>query len=210
MISRRLHIRLHSFWHVGTGRGGGARLDAEVARTPEGLPFVPGRTIKGMLRSAVDQAIRLGHVTAGRDDFIRWFGSELARSENADHQVRSFESARYATSPGSLHFGSAFLGRGAEQSRWVAWASQPENRPALEGLYRELASTRVNEFGVAEDHTLRCIEAVVPAELEARIDGPADDSWPNALAASLPLLCGLGTSRSRGLGRATFSLGEAA
>ena len=43
-------IQFHSYWHCGSGLAAGAGVDALVVKDANGLPFVPGKTIKGLLR----------------------------------------------------------------------------------------------------------------------------------------------------------------
>ena len=52
----RLRFEIQSFWHAGSGRGDGAVADATVLRSRAGLPILPGRTVKGLLREACDLA----------------------------------------------------------------------------------------------------------------------------------------------------------
>ena len=47
-------ITFHSDWHCGSGLAAGADVDALVIKDKDGLPFVPGRTIKGLLREAAE------------------------------------------------------------------------------------------------------------------------------------------------------------
>lgn len=47
-------ITFHSDWHCGSGLAAGADIDALVIKDKDGLPFVPGKTIKGLLREAAE------------------------------------------------------------------------------------------------------------------------------------------------------------
>lgn len=47
-------ITFHTYWHSGSGLAAGADADLLVIKDREGLPFVPGKTIKGLIREAVD------------------------------------------------------------------------------------------------------------------------------------------------------------
>ncbi len=50
MIEAFLTIDFLTEWHCGSGVTGGADLDLIALRDEEGFPFVPARTIKGLLR----------------------------------------------------------------------------------------------------------------------------------------------------------------
>lgn len=54
--SLKLSITFHSDWHIGTGGSRFGNVDALVTRDPHTkLPFVPGKTIKGIWRDAAEQ-----------------------------------------------------------------------------------------------------------------------------------------------------------
>lgn len=82
-------VALASPLHVGTGLGD-AVTDSAVARTPDGLPFVPGSSFKGVLRSTVERlAPALGYATCALTE-----GTNLAcPSANTDAR-RAYEKLR--------------------------------------------------------------------------------------------------------------------
>lgn len=208
-MRRFLSIELHTYWHAGTGRGEGPGADALVARTPGGLPFLPGRTVKGLVRAALEQAVDLNRAGATDADVIRWFGNDPARHvEEVGERVDALEEARYRTKPGSLSFSNAQVGPTDEVEAWEAWAAIPGNEPTRDLLFRDLAATKVDARGMAQDRTLRVTEVTVPLRLTCVLDGPEGEIWPGAIAAALPLIRGLGTGRTRGMGRATFRMEE--
>lgn len=51
----KYQIQFHSYWHCGSGLAAGAGVDALVVKDADGLPFVPGKTIKGLLREAMEE-----------------------------------------------------------------------------------------------------------------------------------------------------------
>ncbi len=213
MISRRLTFSLLSYWHVGTGKGAGPTYDAVVIRTPAGLPYLPGKAIKGLLREATETARKAG-VIAGDLERITWlFGTSLDANpvlEEGSQDVRNstreneLEQARFRTKPGHLFFSSAVLGDTEEEARrWEAWAFR--NPAQREHLFREFSSTRIDNEGLAQNRTLRTIEVVVPLTLHATVQGPEGD-WPDLLQAALPFVHGVGAHRTRGMGRVQVTL----
>ena len=38
------------YWHLSSGLTSGSKLDSTVVKDKDGLPFIPGKTIKGLLR----------------------------------------------------------------------------------------------------------------------------------------------------------------
>ena len=43
-------IEFFSYWHCGSGLSAGADVDSLVIKDAIGMPFVPGKTIKGLIR----------------------------------------------------------------------------------------------------------------------------------------------------------------
>lgn len=47
-------ITFLDFWHLSSGLSGGARLDSSVIKDSDGFPFVPAKTLKGVLREVAE------------------------------------------------------------------------------------------------------------------------------------------------------------
>jgi hypothetical protein len=201
-------FKVHSYWHVGTGRGAGPGSDAVVARTAGGLPYLPGKAVKGLLREAVEHAELLGVFPDGSRS-TRWFGTGLAAAvEDADAFERNVSERRYTTDPGALRFTSATIGATADLAqRWERWSAS--SGEPFAALRRSFASTKISERGVVEEKTLRSIEVIVPVTLRAEVwsDDP-DVSWVAELPLVFPFVDGIGGHRTRGLGRVTVESGE--
>lgn len=54
MKTRLLRIEFQSDWHIGTGAGIPGSVDRQVLRDTQGLPYVPGKTLTGILRDAAE------------------------------------------------------------------------------------------------------------------------------------------------------------
>lgn len=199
MTRRYLHCCFLSYWHPGTGGGLGAWLDAR-ARSMGGLPLVPGRTLKGVLREAVERAEGLG-----------WHGEGLAVGNRwTDRLFGQPATAAGSSVPGALRIGSAELDA-TTRAAIHALADEPR-RDALRGMRAALHQTAIEDTGVAKEGSLRGIEVYVPMPLAAPIDwiGADDEAAITAafavLARSLALVEGLGAHRTRGLGRVALTL----
>lgn len=194
-----LKIDIRSYWHPGTGRGLGTQLDAVTHRASNGLPVLPGRTIKGLLREAVRHWEELG----GYDDenhrpdvllVDQLFGPSEEGSE---------------TWPGLLRFSDGVLPR--DEAAYLS-----ANPRLIAGLYRSHFSTSIDhESGTAKEKTLRGIELVVPMVLRGEVRTihgaryrDLEGGWPEILTKALPLVRAVGAHRSRGLGRAVLSWEE--
>ena len=54
MKDLNIKIEFFSPWHCGSGLSAGADADSLVIKDINGLPFIPGKTIKGLIREAVE------------------------------------------------------------------------------------------------------------------------------------------------------------
>jgi hypothetical protein len=204
-----LRFELQAWWQAGTGKGDGVVADAVVALDRHGLPYLPGRTVKGLLRAAARTAAEVGRAHWRDGAVERRFGSELPKDASSDRKRQErLDDARFDTKGGTLVFDSATLG-----DAWAAWADGANN--ADRQLLRELlASTAINNTtgkdatvtgtdatGTAKDATLRTVEVAAPMTLFADVHGPDNEPWAEAIAEILPLIRGVGTQRNRGFGR---------
>lgn len=184
---RRGAIELFTYWHVGSGRGRGADLDAVVLKDEDGLPFIPGKEIKGLFREAVRTLEENGHATAGMTDQL--FGKEATIDDDASSR------------PGLLRFTNATL---IDPER--TWLVSKAGKKYTGGLYEAIASTSLDNQGVALDKTLRTIEVTVPVNLQFEIDGQDESSWLRTVAQAAKLVRNLGAGRHRGLGRCRIQI----
>ena len=195
MSTTTLTIDIQSYWHPGTGRGSGFHLDALTHAGADGLPRLPGRTLKGLLRDALLRAETWGwaEVPSGTTEAL--FGSRL--KERRGHPDDNL------STPGCLRVGDAVLA--PEVARYLA---SPAGRPLVAGLYREHFSTAIDaDSGVAREHSLRGMQILVPLTLHAsltEVTGAAQPlpDWRHRLQSVFPLITAVGAHRTRGFGRA--------
>ncbi len=50
----KIVIEFFTYWHCGSGVSGGSRVDALVAKDDRGLPYIPGKTLKGHIREMAE------------------------------------------------------------------------------------------------------------------------------------------------------------
>lgn len=180
----QLHFQLLDYWHCGAGHGAGRLLDAAVAKTPAGLPYIPGRTVKGLMRDVVRQAERWGHLAEGTTEAL--FGSE------------SQAGTRFDSTQGALRFSDARL-----PEPWERYAASDEGKAVLPSLYEQISTTSLDEHRIAKERTLRRVEVSVPCTLISEwtlLDEGQRAAAHAALTLAAPLLRHLGSSRHRGFG----------
>lgn len=190
MSRMTLKVEMLGYWQAGTGRGAGAHVDNLTHTDANGLPEIPGRTLKGLLRDAVRQAGQFGWLE--QEDLHRLlFG---VRGEEAG-----------ASKPGCLRIGSARLPE--EERQWLAGPG----RDCVPELFRDLHSTAIDPIsGTARAQSLRGTQVALPVVLYADIDtlGEPPANWLEQLRLCLPLIRAVGSGKTRGLGRAQLTLLE--
>src|SRR5699024_5759217 len=60
-------VKFDSDWHIGVGHGRGAEIDAATVRDADGLPFVPAKSMVGVLRDTATTIARELDASAGMD-----------------------------------------------------------------------------------------------------------------------------------------------
>lgn len=204
-----LTFDIHTYWHIGTGHGDAAIADAVVARDASGLPYLPGRAVKGLLRAAADLAVRAGHWA--ESDVHALFGKPLpapppSASTDSDDSDALLEGGRFTPGGDSpLVFSSASLPQAWRD--WAASSSGEDPTSVINALFARLASTKIDKDGVASDATLRVMEVTVPMTLTATVR-PLERSpkgWESRLIELCPFVRTLGADRNRGLGRVTVT-----
>jgi CRISPR/Cas system CSM-associated protein Csm3 (group 7 of RAMP superfamily) len=184
-------IKLLGYWHAGSGLGQGGRAHAIVLRDAEELPYLPGRTVKGLLREGVLVCEELGRADEGVTQ--RLFGQHNPNEDDRDS----------VQAGGQLFFSNAVLDENMRK-----WLSEG-GAELRQQLFDVLASTALAD-GVADTDTLRVTEVTLPMTLTATVSGPDDLDWQNALRKGASLVRALGSHRHRGLGRCEIMVGEAA
>ncbi len=171
-------IKLHSEWHCSSGLSAGSGDDLLAIKDEKGLPIIPGKTLKGLIRDAADTLHELEHLSKQFVNSV--FGVE-------------------AETRGLCHFSSAELSRRAQKQ------ILENNETAF--LYRSRASTAIDEKGLAIEHSLRSMELTVPLSLYAQISNVPEENIED-LAMCIRLVKHIGVSRNRGMGRCSMDLLE--
>ncbi|CAM2011605.1 RAMP superfamily CRISPR-associated protein [Acanthopleuribacter pedis] len=203
-----LHVAIESYWHIGSGRGGGLAVDAVVHKDGDGLPELPGRGLRGLVRDAAQRAEDWGHLP--KNWTAAWFGTDTRHYPKAANQEPrdddAFRVDRHHTQDGRLIFDNAVLPRALRD--WLR--HDPDN--LRDHFYRHLYATALDpERGTALPRSLRGMEVVVPLDLVAPLtlkpeaQGSGEDLVAS-LRRCLPLIRGLGLARTRGLGRCRITL----
>ncbi|CAM2009566.1 RAMP superfamily CRISPR-associated protein [Acanthopleuribacter pedis] len=205
-----LHVVIESYWQIGSGRGGGLAIDSVVHKDADGLPELPGRGLRGLVRDAAQRAEDWGHLP--NNWTANWFGTDTRHypkepnEETRDDDPNRID--RHHSQAGWLIFDNAVL-PGALRN-WL----RVDETGLRDQFYRNLYATALHpERGTALPGSLRGMEVVVPLNLVAPLTlkpearGTGED-FAEKLGLCLPLIRGLGIGRTRGLGRCRVTLEE--
>ncbi len=178
-----IKIEFFSPWNCSSGLSAGADADSLVIKDGNGLPYIPGKTVKGLIKEAVEDYVALSGLTASLDEA---FGKDA--EESADRLPQK----------GYLFFSDATLERSEAQTILANNLS--------DYLYRNKVSTAIDQkTGMAQDHSLRTVEVAVPCTLYAHVLH-TDDELAQIMGQALGLIKRMGTGRNRGMGRCRFSI----
>ncbi|PKI12735.1 RAMP superfamily CRISPR-associated protein [Colwellia sp. 12G3] len=151
-----MEFNIQSYWHVGSGLEGGAYADALVLKNTQQLPYLPGKSIKGLLRDAFTRAEK-----------NNWFTDVISTDvENKNTLVDLLFG--HENKDGSSNQGLLQISSGVLSSQEINFLTQ--HPQAKSQLYKITYSTAINgETGVAKNTSLRSLEVCVPMLLTAQI-----------------------------------------
>lgn len=180
MTDIRYKITFLTYWHCGSGLAAGADVDLLPVKDRNGLPFVPGKTIKGLVREAAET------ITKFRGGDAEKLSECFGMFDNAERKEQ-----------GEAFFSNATLS--ASDSRYVV------GRQCQDFLYKSIASTAIGTDGIAKNHSLRKIDVAVPCQLEGEVRN-VPDGCTDIVKESLMYVKRIGMNRTRGLGRCKIEI----
>ncbi|SFZ98430.1 DUF324 domain-containing protein [hydrothermal vent metagenome] len=190
-MTLKYEIQFLDYWHMGSGLSFGAKLDSAVIRDKENIPYVPGKTIKGLVREMAEEF--------GCDFLNHCFGG------TTDDKEKCYDEAKKNVE-GTCYFSNAKIQETTKQ--------QIITNKLQDNLYSELASTKIgrkgnkNETeGISVDNSLREIEVVIPISVFGEIND-LDEKFIENMTKSLTMIKRMGLNRNRGLGRCQISILE--
>jgi CRISPR-associated protein Csx10 len=158
MSRYELKILLKSPALVGSGTGFGATIDSDVVFDRLGIPFIPGKRIKGCLRDAAVEVADMLELAGKKDATARLTASIAAVF------------GRIGTrQPARVLFPDLRISEYQKNRQWLKFFCQDEkfapfvNPEKILNTFTELRQqTRIDHQGVAQDHSLRTIRVLRP------------------------------------------------
>lgn len=175
-------ITFLSDWHAGSGLSSGADADAVVIKDLNNLPYLPGKTIKGLLKDVFED--------------IKEVQPQLLPENFIERYFDSCNNKNISSDTGYLFFSNAELY--IEEQRNITMEM-------ADFLYHNITSTSIGENGVAKDNSLRSIQVCIPVVLHGYIDGVEFDK-EECFNLAFKYLRHIGCNRNRGLGRCRFEI----
>lgn len=174
-------IQFYGYWHIGSGLSGGTKADNLVLKDPNNLPFIPGKTIKGLFRNAAQELVAFSSSFINEEIAKKAFGSEGTNEDSSS----------------SIFFSDAQLDRSE--------AMQLISEKLSENLFEIISSTKINKQGTAEDKSLRQMEVTIPLTLFGSIQ-VFEGEFTELILKSASMIKYLGLNRNRGLGRCEIKI----
>ncbi len=195
-----LEIDILSYWLAGTGRGSGGSFDEKPLLDENGIPYIPGKHLKGLLKDG----LRKWESITGAENpsaHIHCFGSDQDNENKEDNN-------KTKSTTGALRVSSATF----DSATYEGLKTHPK---LISKLFKSLSSTAINENGVATNKSLRTIQVVIPVKLYAQIDWVSASPYASEevkekietyLQQASAMLPAIGSKRTRGLGRCKIAL----
>lgn len=180
-------IEFYDYWNTSSGLSGGAFADTLCLKDKNGLPYLPGKTVKGLFREAAELLLELKHKEISKE-FIEDIFGERERQTNDPNSDKK-------TAIAKAYFTNANLN--VETANAITYDLSPF-------LYESIASTALEPTGIAKRYSLRRIEYALPCSLYGEILNASD--YKSQLIDCAAFIKRLGLNRHRGYGRCKIAL----
>ena len=182
MKSIQYKVEFFTYWHIGSGMTGGTYADNLVLKDQNNLPFIPGRTLKGLFREASEEISKLNGSLIASNQIEKIFGKREGKGLE-DESCAFFKDSVISQTLADMII---------------------ENKKQ-DSLYQVLSATKLDDNGLADDGSLRQLEVCVPLSLFGTIE-IFDQVDTKFLEYSASWIKNFGLNRNRGLGRCKISI----
>lgn len=173
-------ITFYSYWHPGGKDGANPQIDNAVLKNKNDLPYIGGRTIKGLIKDGARFINKHQPDLIGENFINRFFGEEDSDYDNEN---------------------SANL-----KDRFTSATMKEKINPKYaQMLYHIKERTALDDEKQTINHALRTSEVVVPIELTGMIKN-VNEVDEKKLELAMKAVKKLGEKRFRGLGRCKFEI----
>lgn len=193
MYNLHIEIKFFDYWHCGSGESGGNESDALVVTYDsgdnKGLPYVPAKTLKGLIREMMEVYIDNKNTNITCADLQKWFGN------TSDIDNICYGKDEVPNNQTQTYLGNADIVDDIDK----------KNIPFL---FKNFKNTKLKN-SIAEDGTLREIQTVIPLTLKAKIfDIDMNFSQYDLFKNAIKSIKRIGLNRNRGMGRCEVNVVE--
>ena len=195
-----IEIAMQSMLMPGSG-GSGAIVDDEIVHDQYGLPYLPARRIKGLLRESAAEVCEMGAGLIALRDVHQIFGAMNDKRQQAGDIGESIIKVRNCT-----------LADSSTIQAWLQWCgsqySEIINPQTVLSWFTAIRRQTAIEKGVAVENTLRSYRVIArPVTFTGNIEAVAHEALvERVLALACANLRHMGSLRNRGLGEVTCRL----
>lgn len=170
-------ITFYSYWHAGGKDGANKEVDNAVLKDKNNLPYIGGRTMKGLIKDGA-RFVNKYQPSLVSDDFIKTFFKEGDKKYEENETVEN-------------KFSSATLGFTIVKKKTHL-------------LYHKKSNTAIEQDKQAKNSSLHTTEVTIPLTLMGRIENFTGDE--KMLKLSIKAVKKLGEKRFKGLGRCKIEI----
>lgn len=202
MRNLTLKIKTCSEVLVGSGEGWGATIDSNTVFDEYGLPYIPAKRIKGVLRESALEVAEM------------FEKSKIDTNCNWQKKVEMLFGKRGERDSSPVCFSNLYLEEYEKNKEWLRWAML-EGYPSL--ISRDMVlrtftnirqQTAIDEDGIAKENALRTIRVLKRGILFSGAVQIEDGVGFEPLCLAVCNLRYIGTNRNRGFGHIYCELSE--
>lgn len=204
METIKMTIELLSDTLSGSGEGFGAVIDADVQYDDSGIPFIASKRIKGSLRNSLNDLLEMPAV---------WKALGIKDAKEKEIILDKYFGKKGSVQSSTFGISNFFIKDYESIRKWFVYlkTQYPDmfsNESILSSFTNIRRQTRVDENGIAEDHSLRTSRVVnkglsFVADITIEKNDPEFEKY---LALACANLKRIGLKRNRGLGEVKCSL----
>ncbi|MDR0918760.1 MAG: RAMP superfamily CRISPR-associated protein, partial [Oscillospiraceae bacterium] len=175
-MTYQLKIKLKSDICCATGGGNGSNIDTLSFFDNIGLPVIPGKRIKGLLREQADLLVKYGKYTSENiEDLFGGLGGKKGEIYVSDGVLDAYDDLKFEL--------------------------QKYRKEEVSDSFSSLRSrTRIDKDGIAVDHSLRTIQTVMKGLEFFSTITVESDKYTELLSDCTKILRHIGLNQTRGLG----------
>lgn len=199
MNKYKLEIEILSDTLIGSGEGFGAVIDTDIVFDDVGIPYIPSKRVKGLLKDSAKKAIEM----------MKTFDTFLTENEKKLFGLPGMENSA------PVKISDLYIECYKDNYEWIEYFTKSDkfktlfSRDSVTDYFTNVRkSTTIDENGIAKKHSLRTARVLskgfsFSGEIEIQSD---NKEFEKLLVLACINLKAMGTKRNRGLGEIKTTL----